>query len=48
MKKLILLAMAAPMLSGCFLDDLCGTNGDDDRPQKIYQAPAENPPVVKK
>ena len=30
MKKLILLAVAALTLSGCFLDDLCGTGGDDD------------------
>lgn len=32
MKKLILIAMAALMVSGCFLDDLCGIGGDDDRP----------------
>lgn len=49
MKKLLLVLALGLMLQGCFLDSLCGTDGDDDTDPKVeHRAPEPNPPVIVK
>jgi hypothetical protein len=45
MLKLIAILVLALALQGCFLDTLCGTQGDDDQPAQTHRAPAPNPPT---
>ena len=43
MSKFLLPVVLALALQGCFLDDLCGTRGDDERPAYEERGKVNNP-----
>lgn len=43
MMKVLLIGLVL-LVQGCFIDDLCGTKGENE--ERIYRAPEPNPPVV--